>query len=69
MCNEEPKVSDHSTHKVCETCSLLKVGRDWLNDRRKKGLITPVNPDNPARYRYSGASIKRLWRIENGRKR
>ena len=65
MCNEEPKVNPDATFGVKETCALLGMSKNTLADRRRKGKITPVNPQVRRWYRYSGEAIRRLWRTEN----
>ena len=65
MVNEIPDVKPHSTYNVKETCAILNICKDTLTEKRKQGKIKPINPNNPKRYRYSGASIRKLWLIEN----
>ena len=64
MCNNEPNIKDAAVYTVMETCRLLEICKDTLTDRRRKGLIAPINPLTTKGFKYSGAAIKRLWRIE-----
>lgn len=64
MCNEEPKINPDAVYCVKETCALLDISGKTLTKRRKEGLIAPVNPDE-RNYRYTGAAIRRLWRVIN----
>ncbi len=65
MCNEEPLLKPEAVYTVKETCAILDICKDTLNDRRKRGMITPTNPDNKYRYKYTGCAIRKLWRLEN----
>lgn len=64
MCNEEPDISPLSVYCVKETCALLDISGKTLAKMRKAGKIMPVNPEE-RNYRYTGAAIRRLWRIIN----
>lgn len=65
MCIEEPKVAPEGVYCVKATCAVLEICRVTLHNRRRKGLITPLNPDSKYGYKYSGAEIIRFWRNEN----
>ena len=65
MCNEEPQIKDEAVYTVKETCAILEICKDTLSNRREKGLISPTNPNNKFRYKYTGCAIRKLWRLEN----
>lgn len=65
MCNEQPDVKHDAVYNVKETCYHLDISKDTLNNRRKRGLITPLNPHAASGFRYLGAEIVRFWRSEN----
>ena len=65
MYNVEPKVCPSAIFGVKETCAILGISRNTLLNKRKKGLIEPVNPQALKLYRYTGEAIMRLWRLEN----
>lgn len=65
MCNEQPDVKREGVYNVKETCYYLAISKDTLNNRRRRGLITPLNPCARSGFRYLGAEIIRFWRSEN----
>lgn len=65
MCNEQPEVNPEGVYNVKETCYHLAISKDTLNNRRKRGLIKPLNPCATSGFRYLGAEIIRFWRKEN----
>ena len=65
MVNKMPDVDPEQVFTVKETCAILGVCKDTIADRRKRGLIKPVNPKAERRFKYKGSAIIRLWKIEN----
>jgi len=48
---------------VKRACAELGVSRKTLRRYRLLGLISPINPDNKQRPKYSGQSIIDCWNL------
>ena len=57
-----PKCDPAGVYCVKRACAMLDVTKKTLGKYRQMGIITPLNPDNPRRYKYSGQSIIDCWK-------
>lgn len=56
-----PNCPPDNVYCVKQTCAELGTTKTTLAKCRRRGLITPLNPDNPRRFKYSGQSINECW--------
>ena len=61
MNESRPLVDPMGVYSVKRTCAELGVSYKTLRKYRVCGHITPVNPQNTRRLKYSGQSILDCW--------
>ena len=61
MNETRPLVDPLGVYSVKRTCAELGVSYKTLRKDRVCGHITPVNPQNTRRLKYSGQSILDCW--------
>lgn len=61
MKEQKPTCDPDGIYSVKRTCAELGVSHKTLRKYRQSGYISPVNPDNIHRPRYSGRSIIDCW--------
>lgn len=59
----EPVVADTGRYNVTQTCEVLGIHRNTLERYRKSNLIRCGKRRTTDRKYYTGAEIKRLWRM------
>lgn len=57
----KPDCAPEGIYSAKRTCVELGITYKTLRKYRQKGYITPMNPDNPYRPKYSGRSITDCW--------
>ena len=60
---EEPKVADTGRYTATEACKALGIHRNTLRRYSQKNLIKCTYRRCDHRKLYSGAEIKKLWRM------
>jgi hypothetical protein len=61
MTERAPQCDPESVFSVKRACAELGVTRKTLRKLRDIGVLTPVNPDNKYRLKYSGRSLIDCW--------
>ena len=61
MKETRPTCDPNGVYSVKRTCAELGVSHKTLMKYRKSGYITPLNPGNIFRPKYSGESIINCW--------
>lgn len=56
-----PNCPSDFTYCVKVTCALIGISKTSLTEYRRRGWITPTNPNNKFRPKYSGQSINELY--------
>lgn len=64
MVNKIPDLHPRDVFNVKETCYILDINKTTLMNRRKRGLIEAIEVGKN-RYKYTGAAIRKFWRLEN----
>lgn len=59
----KPTCNPFGVYSAKRTCAELGVSYKTLLKYRVSGFITPLNPDNPHRPKYSGQAIIDCWTI------
>jgi DNA-binding transcriptional MerR regulator len=63
MIETPPNLPPENVYCVKQVCAEIGVSKTTLAKYRRRGLITPLNPDNPRRFKYSGQSVNELYYI------
>lgn len=56
-----PNLPPENVYYVKQVCAELGISKTTLSKYRRQGLIVPLNPDNPRRFKYSGQSVNELF--------
>ena len=58
-----PTCNPDAVFCVKRACAELEISRKTLRKYRSLGLITPMNPENKRRPKYSGQSLIDCWNL------
>ncbi len=56
-----PNLPAENVYCVKQVCAEVGVTKTSLSKYRRQGLITPTNPGNPHRFKYTGQAVNELW--------